>query len=152
MWEYRIDQFESVTGGGADWLAKVKDGYSGAPVVAGGAVVAVRNTDVAIFCGRDAEIDRLLARLREPGRRVLAVVGASGSGKSSLVWAGLLPRLLPRLRPDGGPEQTGALPGSVRWRWARFTPQEEGPDDDPFRALARALAKGEDFGACRFAT
>jgi WD40 repeat protein len=53
--------------------------------------------DAAVFFGRDQEIDRLLELLqptlqRGTGRFV-AVVGPSGSGKSSLVRAGLLPRL-----------------------------------------------------------
>ena len=45
----------------------------------------------AIFFGRQMEIDRLLERLQQA--RFLAVIGASGSGKSSLVRAGVLPNL-----------------------------------------------------------
>jgi hypothetical protein len=52
-------------------------------------------------------------------------VGASGSGKSSLVAAGLLPRLA-----------AGALPGSQDWLCPRFTPAEVG--DNPFMVLALA--------------
>jgi energy-coupling factor transporter ATP-binding protein EcfA2 len=44
------------------------------------------------FHGRDAEIAELLGRLRA-GEREIFVIGPSGSGKSSLVTAGLLPRL-----------------------------------------------------------
>jgi WD40 repeat protein len=44
------------------------------------------------FRGRDAEITDILSRLRA-GERELYVIGPSGSGKSSLVAAGLLPRL-----------------------------------------------------------
>lgn len=44
------------------------------------------------FFGRDALIESLLRRLKE--HPFLAVLGASGSGKSSVVRAGLLPRLL----------------------------------------------------------
>ena len=43
------------------------------------------------FFGRDREVDELLQRLRL--RRFLAVIGPSGSGKSSLVFAGLIPAL-----------------------------------------------------------
>ncbi|HSF98848.1 MAG TPA: TIR domain-containing protein [Ornithinibacter sp.] len=43
------------------------------------------------FCGRDAEIDEVLERLRV--HPVLAVIGTSGSGKSSLLHAGVRPRL-----------------------------------------------------------
>jgi len=42
--------------------------------------------------GRGAEIDELLGRLRA-GEREIYVIGPSGSGKSSLVAAGVLPRL-----------------------------------------------------------
>jgi WD40 repeat protein len=53
--------------------------------------------DAAVFFGRDQEIDRLLELLQPTLRhgrgRFVAVVGPSGSGKSSLVHAGLLPRL-----------------------------------------------------------
>jgi energy-coupling factor transporter ATP-binding protein EcfA2 len=58
---------------------------------------AFSGEDAAVFFGRDQEIYRLLELLqptlqRDAGRFV-AVVGPSGSGKSSLVRAGLLPRL-----------------------------------------------------------
>jgi hypothetical protein len=53
--------------------------------------------DAAVFFGRDHEIDRLLELLQPALRhgrgRFVAVIGPSGSGKSSLVHAGLLPRL-----------------------------------------------------------
>ncbi len=44
------------------------------------------------FHGRSAEVDGLIGRLRA-GERELYVIGPSGSGKSSLVAAGVLPRL-----------------------------------------------------------
>ncbi len=44
------------------------------------------------FFGRDREIAALISTLRS-GQRTLFVVGASGSGKSSLVLAGLLPQV-----------------------------------------------------------
>lgn len=49
------------------------------------------SADVRVFFGRDAQVQALLSRLAE--HRFLAVVGTSGSGKSSLVRAGLLPAL-----------------------------------------------------------
>jgi len=48
--------------------------------------------DAKSFHGRDAEIQDLLGRLRV-GEREIYVIGPSGSGKSSLVAAGVLPRL-----------------------------------------------------------
>jgi hypothetical protein len=48
--------------------------------------------DAQWFFGRDAELDDILRRLRR-GEREIYVIGASGSGKSSLITAGLAPRL-----------------------------------------------------------
>ena len=79
--------------------------------------------DAPIFFGRGRETDGLVSRLNNSASRFLTVVGASGSGKSSLVAAGLIPRLL-----------AGALVGSQDWAWFRFTPGEVG--ENPFMALA----------------
>jgi hypothetical protein len=77
--------------------------------------------DARIYFGRGRETDGLIRRLAG-AERFLAVVGASGSGKSSLVAAGLLPRL-----------KDNAIPGSRDWVWVRFTPGELG--ENPFIAL-----------------
>ena len=55
-----------------------------------------REEDAAFFCGRDAAIRELVARVQE--HAFVAVVGPSGSGKSSLVFAGLLPALRKQAR------------------------------------------------------
>jgi hypothetical protein len=47
--------------------------------------------DAPFFCGRDDAIRELVAKVQ--AHVFVAVVGASGSGKSSLVFAGLLPAL-----------------------------------------------------------
>jgi hypothetical protein len=74
---------------------------------------AFTGEDAHDFFGRDTLINELTATLEgalaaeEKNRqcsRLLAVVGPSGSGKSSVVMAGLLPRL-----------REGRLPGSERW-------------------------------------
>lgn len=80
--------------------------------------------DAPVFFGRSRETDALLKQVND--RRFVAVVGASGSGKSSLVGAGLIPRL-----------RDNAIPGSKDWLWARFTPGEV--EGNPFSALAVAL-------------
>lgn len=54
-------------------------------------MVPFRAEDAARFYGRDAEIERMVGLLR--GQRFMMVIGPSGSGKSSLVRAGLLPEL-----------------------------------------------------------
>ncbi|WP_329062296.1 nSTAND1 domain-containing NTPase [Amycolatopsis sp. NBC_01480] len=54
-------------------------------------LVALQPADVDRFFGRDRLLDELDAKLA--GHRFVAVVGASGAGKSSLLRAGLVPRL-----------------------------------------------------------
>jgi WD40 repeat protein/DNA-binding SARP family transcriptional activator len=79
-------------------------------------------SDAPWFFGRDGDVTRLLDRLA--GTRFLAVVGASGSGKSSLVRAGFVPAL-----------RRGALPGADTWPVVVLRP---GPD--PIVGLADQLA------------
>jgi hypothetical protein len=62
-----------------------------------------------MFFGRDGDVQRLLEKMKTT--RFLAVLGPSGSGKSSLVRAGLIPAL-----------RRGALPGSERWGIRVLTP------------------------------
>jgi hypothetical protein len=82
---------------------------------------ALEPQDAAIFFGRDAWTVRGLDRIRGLAERgtekILVVLGASGSGKSSFLRAGLWPRLLrndaeflplPVMRP-----QTAAISGST---------------------------------------
>jgi energy-coupling factor transporter ATP-binding protein EcfA2 len=78
--------------------------------------------DTHLFFGRDRQVDELLARLRT--QRFVAVLGSSGSGKSSLVRAGLLPAL------EGGMLGTGG----ASWRVAILR-----PGGDPIGHLAAAL-------------
>ncbi|MFS8097222.1 HEAT repeat domain-containing protein [Lentzea alba] len=94
---------------------------------------AFTTRDAPIYFGRGREADQLVARVTASS--FVAVVGASGSGKSSLVGAGLLPRL----------ERSGwTLPryDGPRWSGLRFTPGEAG--DNPFDATARRLGPSAD--------
>ena len=124
--------------------------------------------DAAVFFGRERETARLVELLQPtlqhgPGRFV-AVVGPSGSGKSSLVCGGLLPRLsrsttqwvpLPPLLP--GPTPTRNLAAGLARAFAeRSHPRsveelaaalEEGPAG--LRQLAGELAELEQNGAGR---
>ncbi|NDZ75555.1 WD40 repeat domain-containing protein [Streptomyces sp. SID10362] len=66
--------------------------------------------DAALFFGRDRLVGRLESLTR--GHRFAAVFGPSGSGKSSLLRAGLIPRLR-RPAPDAGADAPAA-PAAVR--------------------------------------
>lgn len=59
-------------------------------------LAAFGTEDADEFFGRDGEIDEILARVA-PGS-ITAVAGPSGSGKSSLMLAGVVPRLIARGR------------------------------------------------------
>ncbi|KYF57422.1 hypothetical protein BE08_43470 [Sorangium cellulosum] len=80
-----------------------------------------------LFFGRDADVRELLGRieaLREgESVRWLQIEGPSGTGKSSLVQAGLLPRLAQRSQ------------GTAPWIIATLR-----PSDDPIKSLAAAIA------------
>ena len=80
------------------------------------------STDADYFFGRERLVAELVARFAV--ERFVGVVGVSGSGKSSLLLAGLCPAL-----------RAGALPGSERWLTVLLTPGAE-----PIERLARALA------------
>jgi WD40 repeat protein/energy-coupling factor transporter ATP-binding protein EcfA2 len=76
----------------ADWLEATKDpeppDTGQAPYLG---LAAFQPQDADRFVGREHLLDTLMARLAE--RRLIAVVGPSGSGKSSLLRAGLVARL-----------------------------------------------------------
>src|SRR4029079_2272487 len=61
------------------------------------------STDHWLFFGRDADVDGLIGKLGSD--RFVAVLRASGSGKSSLIRAGLIPSLS-RLDPGAGTWRT----------------------------------------------
>ena len=86
---------------------------------------AFQQADAADFFGRMDMIKRVLDRLQEPEieNNFLAVIGPSGSGKSSLVKAGVLPAL-----------RHGKIPGSENWFYAEMVPGEI-----PLEELAAAL-------------
>lgn len=78
----------------------------------------------ALFFGRRRLVDELVEKLAN--QRLLALVGPSGSGKSSVVRAGLLPAL-----------QAGALTGSEEWRYFPIIL----PGSEPLTQLAQVLEK-----------
>lgn len=82
-----------------------------------------------LFFGRDGQSDEVLSKLRSS--HFVAVVGTSGSGKSSLVRAGLLPALF-----SGHMTSAGSS-----WRIALFR-----PGNNPIGNLAQALNEPDVFG------
>ncbi len=87
-------------------------------------LLSFREEDFAHFFGRDALVNDLVERVRKSA--FLAVLGASGSGKSSVVRAGLLPAL-----------KGGVIDGSEGWRYL----PPFAPGARPLDALATELAK-----------
>jgi WD40 repeat protein/serine/threonine protein kinase len=80
-------------------------------------------SDASDFFGRDALVDELATAVAS--HRLVTVVGPSGSGKSSLLRAGLIPAL-----------RSGRLPDSDQWLITQMRP---GPD--PFSAMAEAFLR-----------
>jgi WD40 repeat protein/DNA-binding SARP family transcriptional activator len=84
--------------------------------------------DAEFFFGRERLVGELVARLT--GAPLTGIVGPSGSGKSSVLKAGLLPAL-----------SAGVLPGSERWPIALLRPGQR-----PVRELDQALVGVEPAG------
>ena len=84
---------------------------------------AFGETDAEDFYGRESLVAELLDALGD--HRLVAVVGPSGIGKSSVVKAGLVPAL-----------RRGALPGSDRWVISDMF-----PGSYPFEELSAALLR-----------
>ena len=122
------DRFPDV----ATFLAALGDADGAAPEALTADIVnpyrglhAFDESDSDRFFGRERLVERLLSRLGHRGvqGRFVAVVGPSGSGKSSVVRAGVVPAL-----------RDGAVPGSDRWFIATMIPGRH-----PFEALEDAL-------------
>ena len=93
-------------------------------------LLAFQETDGDRFFGRDAQIEQLWQQFRQlhesdSAIRLLPIYGPSGSGKSSLARAGLIPELAKR-----------PLPGRDRARVAVLV-----PGTHPLEALATVLAR-----------
>ena len=96
---------------------------------------AFRQEDQRDFFGRDTLVDKLISTLAgtleierpvQQNARLLAIIGPSGSGKSSVMMAGLLPRL-----------RQGGIAGSEAWIY--LDPMV--PGAHPLESLALALAE-----------
>jgi WD40 repeat protein len=87
-------------------------------------------TEAHRFFGREAQIEELEEKLNQ--HRFVAVVGASGSGKSSLLRAGLLPRL------------RSSEQDNFSWKIAVLR-----PGNNPIKQLATALNQPDVLGASK---
>jgi WD40 repeat protein len=76
-----------------------------------------------LFFGREEESEEVLGKLIK--NRFVTVIGASGSGKSSLIYCGVLPKV-----------RNQKMKGSSRWRIISFR-----PGNDPFGNLADAISE-----------
>jgi WD40 repeat protein len=86
-----------------------------------------------IFFGQDDALTKAMMQLTanaEAGSPFLLVLGASGSGKSSLVKAGIVPKLFVKRR----------IPGAAFLRRVVFRPSDALDGEDLFDALARRLS------------
>jgi WD40 repeat protein/type II secretory pathway predicted ATPase ExeA len=128
-------------------------------------LLAFDEADAAIYFGRDDDIRRLIERLNarraQGGAKLVAVLGASGSGKSSLLRAGVLPRLkrdkrnwivLPPFRPQLHPLEELAQVVAIalgpradwrHWREAFMSKDLARPLSDLARDLRAAHAANE---------
>jgi WD40 repeat protein/transcriptional regulator with XRE-family HTH domain len=96
--------------------------------------------DAGLFFGRDAAAAEVLERMSRllAGVGLMVVSGVSGAGKSSLLRAGVLPRL----RADG----LAATPGAAWWPRVVLTPTRAPLDE---LALRVAVLAGADAAAVR---
>ncbi|GAB4029233.1 nSTAND1 domain-containing NTPase [Spirosoma gilvum] len=92
--------------------------------------------DAYLFFGRDNQIRELKGKLADS--RFLAIIGSSGSGKSSLVKAGLVPLLVNKTLPD-----------AEEWLISYFNP-EATPILNVARALHQTLSERNRMFASRF--
>lgn len=92
--------------------------------------------DAPVFFGRTAQVGEVVESFQTQeldalanegkGRRFVMIIGSSGSGKSSLARAGVLPMLI----------KPGVIEGAQVWRRVIFKPSD---GTDPFTAFAAAL-------------
>jgi WD40 repeat protein len=94
--------------------------YSGRPPYVG--LLPFQEADADLFFGREQLVGELLARVKQA--RFVCITGPSGSGKSSLARAGLIPAL-----------RQGRIDGSDKWLIETLTPR-----GNPVAQLANAVS------------
>jgi hypothetical protein len=98
-------------------------------------LVALDEQDADFFFGRTRETSDILARIITCSGRLIALVGNSGVGKSSLVQAGVIGSLKRQRWPNGQDSWPDALKDSRAWAYLTMKPSE-----DPILALVSEFA------------
>src|SRR5689334_14318328 len=103
-------------------------------------LAAFEEHDAGLFFGREVATTQVLERMSRclTGTGLLVVSGVSGAGKSSLLRAGVLPRI----RENG----LAAAPEAASWPWVVLTPTRAPLDE---LALRVAMLAGTDASAVR---
>jgi hypothetical protein len=98
---------------------------------------ALREEDAAYFFGREAKTAEILRAIEQRPGRLIALIGNSGVGKSSLLQAGVIGTLKRQRWPNVGNEQE-TWPARLRSSrsWVYLTTR---PAENPIRALAAAF-------------
>ena len=101
---------------------------------------AFEEKDTHLFFGRDEDVHELVNRLKQS--RLLMVVGDSGSGKSSLVKAGLIPKF----RGGALAERRDPRADTNIWHVVETRPRSNPFDSlaDSVAAAARAIGRNQD--------
>jgi hypothetical protein len=98
-------------------------------------LLALEEQDADFFFGRDLETAGVLEAVINKSGRLIALIGNSGVGKSSLVQAGIIGSLKRQRWPGGGQTWPAALKDSRSWAFLCMRPGE-----DPVKALASTFA------------
>lgn len=105
--------------------------YSGRQPYLG--LMTYQESDTDLFFGRDKLVEELTSRLA--GERFLCLSGPSGSGKSSLIRAGVIPAL----------RRGQHVPGSDKWLIESLTPGDQPIESLALTMSAMALQAGKSF-------
>ena len=98
-------------------------------------LVALEEQDADFFFGRNQETADVIQHMVASPGRLIALVGNSGVGKSSLVQAGVIGALKRQRWPGGGQAWPEAIADSRAWAFLTMKPGE-----DPIGALAAEFA------------
>jgi energy-coupling factor transporter ATP-binding protein EcfA2 len=142
----QFNWIETLEPSALDPLSKILSGLKGAEIDAVAApwrsvnpyrgLEALQEEDAEFFFGRDAETEAVLNTIAVKKGRLIALIGNSGVGKSSLAQAGVVGSLKRQRRPTDGANR--AWPEQLRdsRAWSYLTMK---PGDRPVRALASAF-------------